>query len=208
MLLPPEPRSIRDLDFAVIDLETTGGHPKARWSREGRFHPAAEITDVGAVLMRGTIIQDRISQLCAVETPIPAIITELTGISQQSLEGAPRWERVAMMIAPRLEGRIWLAHHAPFDGAFLKAHLPEGLWSRHRLICTRLLAKKLIPEVPRRSLAELCAFLGIVNVRAHRALPDAEATAELLQHLIERAEALGLDADAFLETGQVDWVKL
>ena len=101
-----------------------------------------------------------------------------------------------------------MAHHAPYDGSFLKAWLPEGIWRRHRLVCTRLLAKKLIPELPRRGLADLCAFLGITNTRAHRALQDAEATAELLQHLMSRAEAQGLDGEAFLRLGEVPWNKV
>jgi DNA polymerase-3 subunit epsilon len=113
-----------------------------------------------------------------------------------------------MDLAPRLEGRIWLAHHAAFDGSFLKAQLPQGLWSRHRLACTRNLARRLVPEVPRRSLSVLCEHFGIVNARAHRALQDAEATAEVLQHLIQRAEERGLDAEGFLALGELSWAKL
>jgi DNA polymerase III epsilon subunit-like protein len=203
--LDEPPQSLRDLSFAVIDLETNGGSPKARWDKLDRFQEAGEITEVGLVLLRGAIAQDRFQRLCAVEGALPGFIQDLTGITPRMLEGAPSWERVAMELAPRLEGRVWVAHHAPFDGGFLKAKLPEGLWGRHRLVCTRLLAKRLVPEVPRRSLGELCAHFGIVNTRAHRALADAEATAELLGILLERAEAKGLDTEAFFKIGEVHW---
>ncbi len=208
VLLEPASPALRELRFAVLDLETTGGTPRGRWDRQGRFVPASEITEVGLVRLSGPVVEDRWTSLAAIEGFLPEEIQRLTGITLPMLAGAPPWERVALQLAPQLEGRIWVAHHAPFDGSFLKAWLPEGVWRRHRLICTRLLAKRLIPELPRRSLAELCEFLGIVNTRAHRALQDAEATAEALQHLLTRAEAEGMDGEAFLAAGEVAWSKV
>ena len=202
------PPAIRELRFAVLDLETTGGSAKAFWDKRERFHPASEITDIGIVTMAGPVVQGGFESLAAVEGPYPPQIQRLTGITPDMLAGAEPWERVALKAAPHLEGRVWVAHHAPFDGSFLKAWLPQGLWHRHRLVCTRLLAKALIPEAQSRALVRLCALLGIPNRRPHRALPDAEATAELLQVLLERAEARDLDAETLLEKGRVDWGRL
>ena len=198
---------LRELRFAVMDLETTGGSPKARWGKDGRFIQPSEITEVGLVRLSGLVVEDRFSSLASIQGFLPEEIQRLTGISLPMLAGAPPWEQVALKLMPQLEGRVWVAHHAPYDGSFLKAWLPEGVWRRHRLICTRL-AKRLIPELPRRSLGELCAFLGITNTRAHRALQDAEATAEALQHLLKRAEEQGLDGEAFLAAGEVPWSKV
>lgn len=207
-LLDQEPAPIRGLRFAVIDFETSGGSPKAFWDRQERFHPASEITEVGVVTLSGLILESTFQRLCAAERGVPPLIQRLTGITPALLAGAPAWERVALELAPVLEGRIWVAHHAPFDGSFLKACLPQGVWSRHRLICTVRLARKLIPEAPSKSLGALVTFLGLSNRRPHRALPDAEATAELLQHLIGRAEVAGMDAEAFMKAGEVAWKKL
>ena len=206
--LSEPPAGIRDLRFAVLDLETSGGTPKAYWNKQDRFQAAAEITEVGVVTLAGPVIESRFSRLCAIEGALPRAIQSLTGITPRLLADAPSWSRVAFELAGVMEGRVWVAHHAPFDGSFLKAYLPEGLWGRHRLICTRLLVKALAPELPKRSLADCCAAFGIVNTRAHRALSDAEATAELLQRLMERAEAKGLDAEAFIALGEVAWRKL
>jgi DNA polymerase III epsilon subunit-like protein len=203
-----EPASIRGLGFAVIDLETSGGSPKEFWDRHERFHPASEITEVGVVTLSGSVVQGRFQSLCGVERGIPALIQRLTGITPGMLQDAPPWEPVALALAPVLEGRVWVAHHAPFDGSFLKAYLPRGLWARHRLLCTVRLARKLVPEAPSKSLGALVAFLGLSNRRPHRALPDAEATAELLVHLLTRAEQAGMDAEAFLQAGEVGWAKL
>ena len=206
--LSEPPLGIRDLAFAVLDLETSGGTPKAYWNKQDRFQAAAEITEVGVVTLAGTVIESRFSRLCAIEGALPRAIQALTGITPRLLAEAPPWSKVAFELAGVVEGRVWVAHHAPFDGSFLKAYLPEGLWGRHRLICTRLLVKALAPELPKRSLADCCAHFGIVNTRAHRALSDAEATAELLQKLMERAESKGLDAEAFIALGEVAWKKL
>lgn len=199
---------LRDLSWAVVDLETSGGRPKAGWDKNGTFHPASEITEVGLVRLAGSIRQDAFTSLCAVEGGVPAFIQRLTGITPRLLEGAPSWQTVALRLAPLLEGRVWVAHNAPFDGGFLKAYLPEGLWRRHTLVCTVKLAKLLVPEAASRSLGALCETLALSNRRPHRALPDAEATAELLQVLLERAEARDLDAETLLEKGRVDWGRL
>ena len=199
---------LRELRFAVLDLETTGGSPKARWGKDGRFIQPSEITEVGLVRLSGVVVEDRYSSLASIQGFLREEIQRLSGITLPLLAGAPPWEQVALKLMPQLEGRVWVAHHAPYDGSFLKAWLPEGVWRRHRLICTRLLAKRLIPELPRRSLGELCEFLGITNTRAHRALQDAEATGEALQHLIKRAEDQGLDGEAFLAAGEVPWSKV
>jgi DNA polymerase III epsilon subunit-like protein len=209
MLLPPiEAVPLRDLAFAVLDLETTGGMPKGSWNRHDRYLPPSEITEVGVVWMAGSVIQDRWESLCAIEGPLPQGIQRLTGITLPMLASAPPWERIAFTLAPRLEGRLWVAHHAPFDGAFLKVRLPEGLWKRHTLLCTRRLARALVPEAPSRSLASLCQLLGLHNRRPHRALPDAEATADLLQLLLLRADQQGWSSAQFLASGLVPWAKV
>jgi DNA polymerase III epsilon subunit-like protein len=209
MLLPEaEAPSLHDLAFAVLDLETTGGMPKGSWNRHDRYLPPSEITEVGVVFLMGPVIQDRWESLCAIEGSLPQGIQRLTGITLPMLASAPAWEHAALELAQRLEGRLWVAHHAPFDGAFLKAHLPEGLWKRHTLLCTRRLARALIPEATSRSLASLCELLNLHNRRPHRALPDAEVTAELLQLLFQRAEAQGMTSDQFLQLGLVPWEKL
>ncbi len=204
----PPPFSIRALRFAVIDLETTGGSPKAFWDKKERFHEASEITEVGIVKMCGPVIEGGFERLASIAGDYPPLIQRLTGITPAMLLDAQPWEQVALRISSELEGRVWVAHHATFDGSFLKAWLPQGLWHRHRLICTRLLAKALIPEAKSCALHQLCLLLNIRNRRAHRALPDAEATSELMQHLLQRAEEKGLDAEALLRLGAVSWAKL
>lgn len=204
-MLPEVPAGLRELAFAVVDLETTGGRPVANWDKEGRFHPASEITEVGVVQLSGGLRQGTYSSLCAVEGGVPPLIQRLTGITPPMLAEAPPWERVALGLMEALEGRLWVAHNAGFDGSFLRAYLPDGMWKRHTLVCTIRLTSKLIPEAPRRSLGFLVEFLGLGHERPHRALPDAEATADLLKVLLDRAEAAGWDGERFVQEGRVAW---
>ncbi len=204
-LLPLPPQALRDLSFSVIDLETTGMTPQSGWTKTGAFRAAAEITEFGVVKLQGLVLQDRFQRLCAIEGYVSPIITNLTGITGAMLADAPSLEQVALELAPFVEGTVWVAHHAAFDGSFLKAYLPAGMWSRHRLICTKKLAQALVPEARGYSLQKLCEHFRIVNTRAHRALQDAEATAELLQHLVGRAEEQGLSAEDFLARGELAW---
>jgi len=209
VLLPPsESTPLRELSFAILDLETTGGSPKGGSDRYGRHHEPSEITEVGLVRMSGAIVQDRFESLCAIRGSLPLAIQRLTGITPALLSDAPPWQQVALRLSDLLEGRLWVAHFAPFDGAFLKAYLPEGMWKRHQLLCTRNLARRLVPEASSRSLANLCELLQLHNRRPHRALADAEVTAELLRVLMQRAETAGMDSEAFLEAGAVPWTGL
>lgn len=203
-----EAGDLGSLAFAVVDLETSGGRPRAGRDRTGRLHPAAEITEVGVVCLSGGVIQTRFQSLCAIAGPLPASIRRITGITPELLAEAPFWERVALDLMGRLEGRLWVAHHAGFDGAFLKAYLPSGCWRRHRLLCTLKLARVLVPEAERFGLGALVAHLGLQHGRPHRALEDAEATAQLLQVLLVRAGDLGWGPEHLLEAGSVSWDEL
>src|SRR5690348_422509 len=107
--LTEPPQGLRDLRFSVVDLETSGGTPKAYWDRHERFQPAAEITEVGVVSLSGPVVEDRFSRLCAIEGPLPGVIQSLTGITPRMLNGAPAWSRVAFELAAVMEGRVWVA---------------------------------------------------------------------------------------------------
>ena len=104
LLFPVEALSPRDLAFAVLDLETTGGSPKGYWNRQDRHVPSSEITEVGVVVLTGFVIQEHWESLCAIEGPLPQGIQRLTGITLPMLASAPTWERTALELASRLEG--------------------------------------------------------------------------------------------------------
>lgn len=178
-----DPTPLERAAFAVVDLETTGLSPRR-----------ATIIEIGAVRVAGLRLAERFETLVDPRQPLPRAITALTGIHDAMLVAAPplgdalRSFRRWLAAAPRAP---LVAHNAPFDAGFLRrgfagCGLPDlGV----PILCTRKLARRLVPELRRSGLDRLTSALGVRNRARHRALGDAEATAEALLHLLERARA-------------------
>lgn len=173
--------------LAIVDLETTGG--RALQDR---------ITEIGVVLVDADGTRTW-SRLINPECRIPPFITQLTGISNEAVANAPRFAEVADELADLLRGRLFIAHNARFDHAFLKAEFERlGRPFPLRTLCTVRLSRILAPEQPRHNLDTLMARYGIMTHRRHRALDDALAVHAFLL----RAEAVhGVDAVARAASG-------
>ena len=171
---------LRDLEFTVVDVETTG------WSPD-----EAGITEIGAVRVRGGEVVAEFTSLVNPGTPVPAPITELTGISDPMLALAPPAAAVLPGLLAFAEGSVLSAHNAPFDLRFLVAACAAaGLgWPGFEVLDTVRLARYLMEtpdEVPDRKLATLAEYFGTPVRPSHRALDDARATAVVLGELLTR----------------------
>lgn len=185
-----ERRSLRDEEWVVVDLETTGGSPK-------RGH---RVTEVAAVRVSAGAIAETYSTLVNPDRRIPGMITSLTGITEAMVAGAPRFGEVAGRVAEAIEGRVFVAHNAAFDWRFLthEMHGATGAAPKGRQLCTVRLARKLLPGLPSRGLDALALYFGVSIESRHRALDDAVATAKLLIRFIEMLE----------DRGATDWEAL
>jgi DNA polymerase-3 subunit epsilon len=182
-------------EFLVVDTETNG-----------LAGDACEMTEVGAVLVGGGELHDRWSSLCRTSAPLQRGIQRFTGITQTMVDSAPSLEDVLPPLAQLLEGRILVAHNAPFDRRVLfQAFHRIGLqWPNPPVICTAAVARKLLPLQRKRGLGALADALAIEVELAHRALADAETCARVLCALFPRlcanavtvADALALLAPA------------
>jgi DNA polymerase III subunit epsilon len=174
-----------DVEFVVLDLETTGGSPAND-----------RVTEVGAVKVRGGEVLGNFHTLVDPEVPIPPIITALTGITDRMVAGAEPIQVVLPCLLEFLGGAVLVAHNAPFDRRFLQTNLERHGYRRlaNRVVCTARLARKLLPrdEVPNVRLATLAAHLGASVAPCHRALTDARATVDVLHALLERAGSYGV----------------
>ena len=173
-------RRLADLDFTVVDIETTGWEPDE-----------ASITEIGAVRVRAGRMVAEFSSLVNPGTPVPAPITELTGISDQMLISAPPVARVLPGLLVFASGSVLAAHNAPFDLRFLTAACADtGLdWPGFEVLDTVRLARHLMAtpqEVPDRKLATLARFFATPVLPSHRALDDARSTAVILWRLLAR----------------------
>lgn len=176
--------SLHDEEWVVVDVETTGGSP-AQGHR---------ITEVAAVWVSGGRITDSYSSLVNPDRRIPSLITALTGIDDAMVRSAPRFYEIAPRLVDALEGRVFVAHNAAFDWRFVCAELQRcmGRELAGRQLCTVRLARKLLPQLPSRSLDSLALFFGLEIESRHRALDDAVATAQLLTRMMGMLQDRGV----------------
>lgn len=162
--------------YAVVDIETTGGN--ASFGR---------IIEVAVVVHDGEKITETFSSLVNPCCNIPPFITSLTGISNNMVANAPKFEEIAVRLHRITENKVFVAHNVNFDYSFIKKEfsLLNVDFDRKKL-CTVRLARKLVPGVKKYNLGSICGHFGITIHDRHRALGDAEATAELLSHLLIR----------------------
>ena len=151
-------------DIVFVDLETTGGNPALH-----------RITEVGIVRVRGAEVLEEWSSLVNPECLIPSYIESFTGISNDMVEGAPRFSSLAPLIFEKLRGAIFVAHNARFDYSFLRSEfLKAGLHFSAAALCTVKLSRRLFPEHVRHNLDAVMLRHGLTCNARHRALGDAQ----------------------------------
>ncbi len=162
--------------YAVVDIETTGGHAAAHG-----------ITEIAVYIYDGEKLADSFSSLVNPLQPIPPYITSLTGITNAMVATAPQFPEIAERIFSMLRGNVFVAHNVNFDYSFVRHHLAmAGYNLDEKRLCTVRLSRKVVEGLPSYSLGKLCASLGIEIQNRHRASGDALATAQLLELLIQR----------------------
>ena len=172
-----------DASFVVFDLETTG-LSAARDS----------ICELGAVRVQALELVDSFQSLVKPAVPLPEPVANLTGLLERDLRRAPSVSTVVRGFLAFAGDDLLVAHNARFDQRFLERQLLRlhGRRLREPPLCTAALARRLLEGRRRRvGLASLAEFFGVSTRPWHRALPDAEATAEVLLHLIGLAQGLG-----------------
>ena len=155
-------------EFVVVDVETTGTNPEM-----------ADLVEVAAVRVKGGKVTDRWSTF--VNPGRPIFGNQMHGITDKDVKGAPTPAEAAKKALDFVGDATIVGHSVGFDIAFLEAALGDGTRiEMGRYLDTLTLARDGYPDLPSYTLGELSKFFGIQLQQAHRALPDAEATAELL----------------------------
>ncbi len=191
-----------DDTYVVFDIETTG------LSKEKEM-----ITEIGAVKVADGKIIDRFSIFVNPQRPISAEITKLTGITDDMVKDAPTIENVLPEFLKFCEDTVLVAHNASFDTGFIRiAAERAGLGELHHTIVDTLeLARALLPELNKHKLDIVCEHLGVTLNGHHRAVNDAEATAEVfikfLDMLAEK-KIFTLDEINVLASRTVNYKKL
>jgi DNA polymerase III subunit epsilon len=171
---------LHDATFVVTDTETTG-------VRAGDDR----LIEVAAVKVRGGEIVDTFEQLVNPGRYVPRRITQITGISTAMVYHEPPAREVLPAFREFLGDGVLVAHNLPFDLRFLQAELERAGQTplENDALCTLRLARRLLPGLPSRGLTALAQHFALRNRARHRALGDAEVTAEVLLRFLDRLHA-------------------
>lgn len=184
--------------FVAVDVETTGLDATQD-----------EIIEVGLCRVEDGVVTARFSSLVRPGVPVPPRVQRLTGIDDAAVAGAPSWAEVAGEVASFIGSAPLVGHYVTFDAGFLSRYLGESFAGR--LLDTCELARLLLPGPQGYSLERVAAALGISYPVRHRALPDAEATAQvflaLLKRLAELPRQVFSTATLLLERGGSVWAR-
>ncbi|MDY6811759.1 MAG: exonuclease domain-containing protein, partial [Actinomycetota bacterium] len=128
-------RSLFDTTMVVVDLETTGGSATDD-----------QITEIGAVKIRGGEVIGEFATLVDPGCPIPPKIVTLTGITEAMVADAPMIGEVLTSFVEFARGTILVAHNARFDMGFLRtnARRLDIEWPFHTSLCTVTLARRIL----------------------------------------------------------------
>jgi DNA polymerase-3 subunit epsilon len=175
--------ALEEATYVVVDLETTGLSP-------GR----SRICEIGAVRVARLEEAGTFELLVNPGERLPAAIAALTGLADGELRRAPGAASAVGRFLAFAGDAVLVAHNARFDLAFLDREV-ERLTGRRLaapVVDTVWLARRLLAgRTSRCSLAALAHFFGTDARPCHRALPDAQATAEILLALIGLAQERG-----------------
>jgi DNA polymerase-3 subunit epsilon/ATP-dependent DNA helicase DinG len=157
--------------IVALDIETTGLDP---------YKDA--IIEIGAVRFTGKRIEDEWSTLINPGRKIPPFITQLTGINDHMVLGAPPIQKVISELGSFVGNLPILGHNIGFDLSFLRKY---GLFRVNDTIDTYEIASILLPVADRYNLGALGQRLNILLPASHRALDDARLTSAVYRSLYE-----------------------
>ena len=165
-----------DGDFIVFDLETTGLKPTTE-----------EITEIAAVLVREGEIKDSFQTYVNPHKPIPPEITELTGISDETVADAPDLPEALDKFFAFMGDRVLVAHNAGFDLSFLKAACKKlDIEREFTYIDTLEMSRIMLPHLSRFKLNILAKELQVGPFEHHRASEDAAVLGRIWVKLLDK----------------------
>lgn len=169
--------------FVVFDIETTGFSPVNN-----------RIIEIGAVKVESGEIVDRYSAFVNPDVPIPFEIEKLTGINDEMVMDAPFIEAVLPEFLEFCQEAVLVAHNASFDMSFLMENAKRlGIQKEFTYVDTVGIARILLPHQAKHTLDAVAKTLGVSLENHHRAVDDAEATAEIFVKFLRMLQDQGTD---------------
>ena len=191
--------NIRDEEFVVFDIETTGLSPNTE-----------NITEIGAVLVKGETVLGEFHTFVDPEKHIPEKITELTGITDDMVRGAPSQAEAINAFKEFIGERIIIAHNAAsFDVNFIQVVGERlGISFEYEVIDTLPLAQNLLTELKKHKLDVVAEHYNLGNFNHHRATDDAKMLFEIFKCMVNDLEKQGITDISQINSGLSSTQKL
>jgi DNA polymerase-3 subunit epsilon len=186
-----------EFEFIAFDTETSGAYPLG-----------SEVVEFGAVRWKAGKEISSYQTLLKPSRPMSDFIIGIHGITNEMVEDAPLMKDKISEIREFLNGAILMAHHAPFDLGFMMADFERYNVNppTEPVLCTSLLARKLIPESHNHKLQTLITHLGLERGSAHRAKDDARACLNVGLECMNRMGSMTALQEVFDQVGKkLDW---
>lgn len=169
--------------YVVFDIETTGFSPVTN-----------RIIEIGAVRVEAGEITDRFSAFVNPEVPIPFEIQKLTGINDSMVIDADTIEIVLPKFLDFAKDAVLVAHNANFDVGFIKENAKRQQMSADfTYVDTLGISRTLLTDQSKYTLDAVAKTLGIHLANHHRAVDDAECTAEIFVKFISMLKNDGIE---------------
>ena len=178
---------LEDLTYVVFDTETTGLTPAT-----DEIVQLAAVRIVNGRRLRGEVFDTLVDP----QRPIPTASTEVHGITDDMVKGAPTILEAGRHFHAFARGAVLVAHNAPFDMEFLRRH-ETGMQVRfdHPILDTLLLSAVVFGRSETHSLDALAVRLGVTlsEEQRHTAIGDTIATADAFLRLIPILRSRGFE---------------
>lgn len=183
-----------DDEFVVFDIETTGLSPLS-----------CKITEIGAVLVQKDEVLAVFNTFVDPEMRIPPEITELTGIDDEMVKGAPKTEEAIRQFLAFIGDRMLVAHNASFDISFIrKAASDYGLPFSNAYLDTVSMSRFVNPDLKKHKLDIVAEYFNLGEFRHHRASDDAEMCARVFYRMVDKLENDGVHTPAQMSAAMSD----
>ncbi len=167
---------MKNSNFAIVDVETTGGSPY--FSR---------IIEIGILRVEHGEVTSTFQSLINPEMPIPEFITRLTGITDAAVAKAPRFDDIKDSVLDMFENAVFVAHNVSFDYSFVKQEFKRVDYGFNSdRLCTVKLSRAFFPEHKHHNLSEIITRYNFSCANRHRAFDDAEVLWKFFQMLEEK----------------------
>ncbi len=168
-----------DSPFVVFDIESTGLDKNT-----------CKVIEIGAVKIHKGKIIDRWSTFVNPGVKIPRLITDLTSITDSMVKDAKPFDEQIDDFIKFCDGSVMVAHNANFDMGFMKKESENcGRNFDFPYLDTMMLARCMYKKLPNHKLDTLCKHLNVINAHHHRAVDDAEATAQVFIKMLDELKS-------------------